>query len=98
MTKRDFELLEQSGWVVECESPFEIRHVESGSQASDIAADMILGVLQRENEGRLTKYQYEEKIRNLTAFLVRVCPTPTPERLDIIIILNQSVDHEYPKY
>jgi hypothetical protein len=97
MNKRDFELLEQNGWMVECESPFEIRHIESGSFASEIAADMILGVIQRENEGKLTKYEYQEKIRNLTTYLVKVCPTPTPERLDIIVILNQSIDNEYPR-
>ena len=96
MEKRDFELLEQNGWIVECESPFNIRHVESGSYASDIAADMVLGQYQRENQGRPTKYQYQDKIRNLTTFLVKACPTPTPERLDIIVILQKSIDNEYP--
>lgn len=97
MNIRDFELLKQHGWTVECENPLNIVHEESGSQATEIAADMILGVIQRENDGKLTKYQYEEKIRNLTAFLVKVCPTPTVESLEIILILKQSIDNEYPK-
>jgi hypothetical protein len=37
----DTELLEKYGWVVECESPFEIRH-EDGSFASMQGADCVL--------------------------------------------------------
>ena len=34
-------LLEKNGWVVECESPFQIRH-ENGSFASGLAVELIL--------------------------------------------------------
>jgi len=42
-------ILEHYGWVVECESPFEIRH-EDGSFASGIAACIVMDALQEEYE------------------------------------------------
>lgn len=39
-------LLAQHGWTVECESPFEIRHTETGSFASALAADAVVESLQ----------------------------------------------------
>ena len=45
------ELLEYNGWVVECESPFEIRHEESGSFATGLAAKMIAMQLEQEKYG-----------------------------------------------
>ena len=38
----DEKLLEENGWVVECESPFEIRHTETGSFASLWAASAVV--------------------------------------------------------
>jgi hypothetical protein len=37
--------LEQNGWTVECLSPFEIRHNDSGSFASGLAAEIIASAL-----------------------------------------------------
>lgn len=48
MKKEDEELLAKSGWVVECESPLEIRR-EDGSFATMQAAEMVLSVLQEED-------------------------------------------------
>lgn len=50
MDQRDIDLLEQNGWEVECESPFEIRHEESNSFATNAAAYTVL-VNIRENNG-----------------------------------------------
>ena len=47
--KDDMLLLEDNNWVVECESPFEIRHSEDGSFASGQAAQMVLDDLKEEN-------------------------------------------------
>jgi hypothetical protein len=44
-------LLEYNGWVVECESPFEIRHGESGSFATGRAAHMVADQLEQEKYG-----------------------------------------------
>jgi hypothetical protein len=44
-------LLEYNGWVVECESPFEIRHEESNSFATGRAADIIAMQLEQEKYG-----------------------------------------------
>lgn len=41
MTDTEKKLLEEEGWAVECESPFEIRHAD-GSFASGQAADIVL--------------------------------------------------------
>jgi len=42
MTEKEKELLEENGWCVECEMPFEIRHEESNSFATGWAADIVL--------------------------------------------------------
>lgn len=47
----DRHLLEQHGWVLECESPFEIRHTD-GSFATGYAAELILQLLKAEPETR----------------------------------------------
>lgn len=43
-TEEDKVILEYLGWIVECESPFEIRH-ENGSFASGQAADIVMSWL-----------------------------------------------------
>jgi len=42
------EILENNGWVVECESPLEIRH-DDGSFATMQAAQIVLDSLSNEN-------------------------------------------------
>lgn len=46
------QLLERDGWHVECESPFEIRHDESGSFASGRAAQIVVAYLEFEDYER----------------------------------------------
>lgn len=38
-------LLDEDGWIIECESPFEIRHQETGAFASGLAANYVLEYL-----------------------------------------------------
>lgn len=52
----DEQLLEKNGWIVECESPFEIRHSETNSFATGIAAELILESLKPKVEKRTTCY------------------------------------------
>jgi hypothetical protein len=40
--KSDEQILTQNGWVIECESPFEIRHEESNSFATNQAAYAVI--------------------------------------------------------
>lgn len=47
------QILEQNGWIIECESPFEILHEETGSVATGIAADIILDYYKTEQEDNL---------------------------------------------
>ncbi len=48
MNETDIKLLEVNGWTVECESPFEIRHEETGSRATGCAAELVLDSLRDE--------------------------------------------------
>lgn len=43
----DLEILEEAGWTVECESPFEIRH-EDGSFATGMAARIVADEFRRQ--------------------------------------------------
>ncbi len=42
-------LLNKHGWMVECYSPFEIRHEETGSFATLWAAEMVVEAIEREH-------------------------------------------------
>lgn len=42
MRQEDIDLLENDGWIVDCESPFEIENEEYESKASGLAADIVL--------------------------------------------------------
>lgn len=47
MTDNDREIIAAAGWILECESPFEITH-DDGSFASGQAADYVLAALREE--------------------------------------------------
>jgi len=49
MDRDDVELLKENGWEVECESPFEVRHVD-GSFATGLAARIVLERMRWEDE------------------------------------------------
>lgn len=46
----DTSLLKRSGWTLECLSPLEIRHLETGSFASKLAAECVLAQLRKDFE------------------------------------------------
>lgn len=48
MTDKDIKFLELQGWVVECESPLEIRDRETDSFATGYAATIVLDYLREE--------------------------------------------------
>jgi len=48
MNEEDEKLLEENGWEVECEHPFEIRHEDGGAFASGFAAQIVLEYLKYE--------------------------------------------------
>lgn len=49
MSENDKDLLENNGWIVECESPLEIRSENGESFASGLAAQFVIESL-REND------------------------------------------------
>lgn len=50
MNQKDKKILELNGWIVECESPFEIRKSKTESFASNEAAELILSLLMEDAE------------------------------------------------
>ena len=45
MNPEDIKLLEDEGWIVECQSPFELYHKETNSRATGYAAEIVLSSL-----------------------------------------------------
>lgn len=72
-------LLEANGWTVECESPFEIRHDESGSFATLLGAHAVVAELLAELEedmsdplGSLTQAQAFVELEQVAARVQRL--------------------------
>ena len=55
------EILEDNGWIIECESPFEIRH-EDGSFATGQASNIVLDYL---NQNKDEDSDLEEVLKKL---------------------------------
>jgi hypothetical protein len=70
MDQRDIDLLEQNGWEVECESPFEIRHEESNSFATNAAAYTVLVNIRENNGDTPTRKEYTFTINDDINFLL----------------------------
>lgn len=69
--KTDKQLLLENGWVMECQSPFEIRH-QDGSFASENAAEIVLDSLRSEPELQLycpKGFEYNPAVNELRAYL-----------------------------
>ena len=58
--KDDIKMLEDAGWEVECESPFEICHEHSDSNATGYAAQIVLDDLKNERENAFSKQDMKD--------------------------------------
>ena len=56
----DEKLLEDNGWVVECQSPFEIRYEDGGAFASGLAADIVLDDLKHERDNAFSRQDMKD--------------------------------------
>lgn len=65
MNQEDIEFLEQNGWIVECESPLEIREEESGSFATGYAAKCVLESLRNEERENQKEFKLNTRVREL---------------------------------
>lgn len=65
MNQKDIDFLEAKGWIVECESPLEIRDNETGSFATGYAAKCVLESLRNEENESDIKFEINEKIKEL---------------------------------
>lgn len=58
MKESDEMILEKNGWIIECESPFEICFTETNDRATGVAAQLILHFLKehekKKNGKRIT--------------------------------------------
>ena len=50
MRQEDIDLLEKEGWIVACESPFEIENDEYESKASGLAANIVLSFYKKQQK------------------------------------------------
>ena len=60
MNEDDIKLLEENGWEVECESPFEIRYEDGGAFASGMAADLVLWDLKHERDNAFSEQDMKD--------------------------------------
>jgi hypothetical protein len=64
MKEADTALLEAAGWTIECLSPLELRHAETGSFATKLAANAVVESLRtiEEDERASSQTSLEEKL------------------------------------
>ena len=81
----DIKLLENNGWTVECESPFEIR-TEEGSFARGEAASIVLSNLKNKNH-----FNEEDMINCFNAGINRGITITC-------IVTRKNIKEEFPTY
>ncbi len=60
MNEEDIKLLEENGWEVECESPFEICHEHCDASATGLAAYIVLGNLKAERDNGFSEQDMKD--------------------------------------
>ena len=90
MDEQDEKLLKENGWIVECESPFEIRYEDGGAFASGAAADIVLWDLQHERDNAFSEQDMHDCF---TAGVNRGVAIAT-----LLINKDKSFLQEFPSY
>jgi hypothetical protein len=75
MNKEDIDLLKENNWIVESESPFEIRYTDGGAFASGFAAQIVLDDLKRETKLFVIRDSHIFKIINNEKFIEEINKT-----------------------
>jgi hypothetical protein len=88
MNEDNIKLLEENGWVVECESPFEIRYEDGGAFASGCAADIVLYDLKHE---RNNAFSLKEMKNSFNAGMNRGVYIAS-------LIMNRPIDNKYQTF
>lgn len=60
MNDDDEKLLRENGWIVECESPFEIRYEDGGAFARGFAAQIVLHDLKHEKDNAFSEQDMKD--------------------------------------
>ena len=88
MEEEDIKLLEEYGWKVECESPFEIRYEDSDAFASGCAADIVLDDLKHERDNAFSEQDMHDCFNAGINRGVAIAA----------IIMKRDLDVEFPQY
>lgn len=89
LTDEDRELLEQNGWTITCESPFEIEH-QDGSVATTLAAEYaVMGIIQDLKADAALEEDNNNKPENAYLLYQR-----TAEKLNRAVAIAQLEDTE----
>ena len=88
MNPEDEKLLEENGWFVECESPFEIRYKDGGAFASGLAAQIVLDDLKHERDNAFSEQDMHD------CFMAGVNRGVTIAA----IITHRDIGEEFPTY
>lgn len=88
MNKDDEKLLEDNGWIVECESPFEISYSDGGASASGLAATIVLDDLKHERDNAFNELDMHDCFNAGTNRGVAITA----------MIMKKEIGEEYPTY
>lgn len=87
MNKEDKKLLEDNEWIVECESPFEIRFAD-GAFASGLAAQIVLDDLKHERDNGFSEQDMHDCFNGgINRGITIAC-----------IIIKRDIGVEFPSY
>lgn len=73
MHTTDQQILEYNGWTLECESPLEIRHAQTGSFASGLAATAVIAELRSQVPDHPADSQQISDLADLAALCDLTC-------------------------
>lgn len=95
MKQEDINLLKENGWLVVCESPFELENAEdSSSTASGLAAKLILETLKSSQDDEDETYLPEAQIK--LSELCDICHSPL--KLNIVRENNGCINPRCENY
>lgn len=94
----DEELLEENGWIIECQSPFEIRD-KDGSFASGTAAYIVLDSFRQQDDNKLTKWfiSYASCISSIEQPIYEYCVIED-ERHPVVILAEWNLRRTDVRY
>jgi len=88
MNEEDVKLLKDNDWIVECESPFEIKHEDGDAFASGLAAQIVLDNLKHEKNNAFSEQDMHDCFNAGINRGINIAA----------IIMKRELDEEFPTY